>query len=396
MNPDQLVVDLTRRLVSAPSITGQESKGLRECREIMEELAFDEIWTDDVGNLIGRMGRSETGGILLDAHIDTVGPGKAEDWTVDPFGGLLRDQKIFGRGASDMKGALAAMLVAAGQLKEEGYEFQTPVTISASILEETTEGLALARILDDVRPELVVIGEATELKPNLGGRGRAEVKVEAFGRSAHSSSPSAGLNALDLMVPALGALRTLKLERDPRVGEALAVVTDLWSEPRPSRSVIPHYAAAVIDRRLLPGEAREEVLEGLRSHLESAGLTAVTDRPEGSGAGQVLISLVNEQVPTYTGKVLEGEKLAPAWVMDPSEPVISQALGALRRTGFDGEPGYYRFCTNGSMSAGLLGYLTIGFGPGEEKRAHVADEWIEVSELERALQGYRALMTALG
>ena len=388
------VASICQRLVQVPSVTGQEGPAVEECRKVMQELGFDRVWVDDWGNLIGQMG-SGRGGVLFDAHIDTVGPGKAEDWTRDPFGGTREGDLIYGRGSADMKGALAAMMVAAARLKEEGFGFESPVTVSATVLEETTEGVALARVLEDIDPRLVVVGEATQLAPNLGGRGRAEIRLEAVGQSAHSSSPEEGLNALDVMVPALERIAQMELPTDDRVGRALAVVTDLWSEPRPSRSVIPHYAAAVMDRRLIAGETKESTLEGLRAHLEPAVRGRILlEGFEEAAPGDLLLTVVDEEVRTYTGRRLSGEKVAPAWISEPADPPISRVLSALREAGFDREPGYYQFCTNASMSAGVMGYPTLGLGPGTEGRAHTADEWISLEELDGAERAYRAIMSS--
>ncbi len=385
------VVDLTRRLIAEPSPSGHEEAAIQVARKAMTELGFDQVWVDQAGNLVGKIeGISDQGGVLFDAHLDTVGPGEERLWSYDPHGGEVVDGKIYGRGSSDMKGALAAMLHGISSLRQQGVRPRTPIYVTASLLEEVTEGLALEPVLDQVRPGVVVIGEATDLCLNLGGRGRAEILLESTGRSAHSSQPHLGINALAQLARAVVQLEHLDWAHDDRVGDAISVPTDIWSRPFPSRSVLPDYAGALIDRRLVPGESPDSVIQDLVNQLKAAGLP-INEPGSEPQAGTIQVGIRSEDVKTYTGLVLSGEKFAPAWILDPQSPAAVAAAQAMRDVGLPASTGYFKFCTNGSTTAGKLGIPTIGFGPGTEDQAHTEDEWISVHALGQAALGYRAL-----
>ena len=109
------LVACTRALVRIPSVLGHEEAMAIRVRDEMQKLAFDAIETDEAGNVIGVVNGATSGPTLLfDAHMDTVDVVPREVWAHDPFGAELVDGRIYGRGSSDMKGALAAMLHAAG------------------------------------------------------------------------------------------------------------------------------------------------------------------------------------------------------------------------------------------------------------------------------------------
>ncbi|RYD02653.1 hypothetical protein N752_25365 [Desulforamulus aquiferis] len=113
----------------------------------------------------------------------------SRQWTKEPFGGELSEGRVYGRGASDMKGAVAAMVYALGAIAQ-GQERPTgDLYVSGTVQEENFEGVALASILEEVKPEVVIIGEATELRLNIGQRGRGELAVHTYGKSAHSANP---------------------------------------------------------------------------------------------------------------------------------------------------------------------------------------------------------------
>ncbi|MCL5676787.1 MAG: M20/M25/M40 family metallo-hydrolase, partial [Firmicutes bacterium] len=258
---------------------------------------------------------------------------------------------------------------------------------SGTVMEEVGEGVALEHILGEISPAGVIIGEATGLNLNIGQRGRAEILVETRGRSAHSANPQVGVNAVYKMLPFIKALRDLELPTDPRLGPAILELTDIISSPYPGASVVPERCRATYDRRLLSGEEPEGVLKPLRevaAHLQRA-----------EPYFQAQASIVPLQVTTYTGKLLEGTKFAPAWCMDADHPFVRLALEGLHNAGLQPRLGNYMFCTNGSASAGRLGIPTVGFGPCRESQAHVVDEYIDVAELLAAARGYYSLAKSL-
>ena len=154
-------------------------------------------------------GRGDHGGrpgptLLLDGHCDTVGIAPGVPWMHDPFGGEIEDGFIYGRGAADMKGALAAMIHAAAGVDRS--KLRGRVVVTATVMEENLEGAALKAVMDALRPDFVVIGEATELRlePRRPRPGRNP--PETLGRPAHSSTPQWGATPVLDMLPVIAAV----------------------------------------------------------------------------------------------------------------------------------------------------------------------------------------------
>jgi putative selenium metabolism hydrolase len=236
--------------------------------------------------------------------------------------------------------------------------------------------------MDEVKPDFVVIGEASELNLVRGGRGRAEIHLETIGRPAHSSSPHLGVNAIHLMMKVIAAVDQIKLGEHPLLGPAILALTDIISEPYPAYSVIPAICKATYDRRLLPGETVEEVLRAITSLSELKDINFKAKIAEGEHQA-------------YTGKVLTCNKFFPAWELGETHPFVQKALRGLRASGLDPDMRAYRFCTNAAYSIGVAGVPTIGFGPGAEGDAHVVDEKISLEELEKAALGYKGIIEAV-
>jgi putative selenium metabolism hydrolase len=293
---------------------------------------------------------------------------------------------VHGRGSADMKSAVAAMIVAGARVRAAGRPAGTLV-VSASVCEELFEGKGFAAVADAVRPDVVVIGEASELRLNRGGRGRAEVVVETAGVPAHSSTPHIGVNAVYQMMAALPRLRAVPLPTDPFLGPAMLELTDILSSPYPGASVLPVACRVTFDRRLLVGEDEDAVLGPLRAVLDQM----LREDARFKGAA----SIAQGEVRCYTGATLGGTKFAHAWAFPAEHPMVRRARAGLAATGQDAALGHYRFCTNGSYSGGVAHIPTLGYGPGRENQAHVTDEALALDQITRACAGYAALIRAL-
>ena len=377
----QQIVDIARDLVRVKSLAGQEAGVAQVVIDAMRAVGYDDVRVDGLGNVIGTLtpGPSPSkgeGGILFDSHIDTVEA--AGRWTKDPFGGEVSAGKLWGRGASDMKGALAACLCGAAYARADGRLKHT-VWVSASVSEEQIEGLALADVLADYRPSRVVICESTQLKLSIGGRGRAEVFLTVDGVPAHASTPHLGVNALKQAARLILALNEWTPPHDPVLGVGIFEPTEIISSPYPSVSVLPDRCRIRCDRRLLAGETERDVLDPINGVIESLRAR--------DGSFNARAEIDTETITTYTGAQRTGLKFQPAWKMDPDSAFVRAARAAL------GEPALstYSFCTNAARSAGMLGIPTIGYGPGREAYAHIADEFCELDQLWGAAEGYSAL-----
>ena len=375
------LIEFTQRLVRQPSPSCEEGPVTQIVLDEMKRLGFDRAWADENGSAVGVIEGTRPGPTLLfDAHTDTVGIAPGSVWTRQPFGAEIDGSFLYGRGVADMKGALAAMLHAAASVDKRVLAGK--VVVSASVMEEVYEGGALKTVMDEVKPDFVVIGEASELNLVHGGRGRAEIHLETIGRPSHSSSPHLGINAIHLMMKVIAAVDQIELGEHPLLGPGVLALTDIISEPYPAYSVIPARCKATYDRRLLPDETAEEVLAAITSlpELKDINFNAKVAKGEHQA---------------YTGKVLTCNKFFPAWELKENHPFVQTALHGLLASGLEPDMRTYRFCTNAAYSIGEAGTPTIGFGPGAEGDAHVVDEKISLDDLEKAAMGYKGIIEAV-
>ena len=383
------VISLCRDLVHAQSLSGQETHAAGVLKSFFAHRHFDTVETDCYGNVIGCIkGKHPGTKLLFDGHIDTVPVGTASAWTHDPFAATVEDGKIYGRGTSDMKGAVAAMACAAAQFAEDTRrDFAGEIYVAGVVHEECFEGVAAREISRRVQPDYVVIGESSALNLKIGQRGRAEIVVETFGVPAHSANPEKGVNAVYGMCRVVEAIRTLVPPEHPVLGKGILELTDIKSAPYPGASVVPEYCRATYDRRLLVGETEESVLAPLQTLLN-----------EMMSADPRLKAKVSYAVGTetcYTGKTITGKRFFPGWLYDENEPFVQQVLHELRADGFSHAVTQYNFCTNGSHYAGEAGIPTFGLGPSQENLAHTIDEYISIDQLTGAAACYGSVLRAL-
>ena len=383
------VVGLTRALIAQSSESGCENGVVAVLRRYMEKAGFDLVTSDEYGNLLGRLAGSRPGKrVLLDGHIDTVPVGDRSAWSHDPFSGEIVDGRLYGRGTSDMKGAVAAFTAAAGFFAEDrAGNFPGEIWVAGVVQEECFEGVAARAVSRAVRPDYVVIGEASQCDLKIGQRGRAEIVVETYGVPAHSANPEKGVNAVYAMGRVMEALRRLPPPEHPVLGKGILELTDIRSEPYPGASVVPAYCRATYDRRLLVGETPESVLAPIQAVLDSLAAADPSFRGR--------ISFAKGEARCYTGNTIQGERFFPGWLRDRKEPFIVDILAGLEAAGLTPAVRQYSFCTNGSHYAGEAGIPTVGLGPSREDLAHTVDEYVELEQLERACESYYALLGAL-
>lgn len=378
INSSDLVL-FTQSLVRAQSLSGDEEAAIDLIARQMSTLHFDDVYVDVNGSLIGLINGDHSGPtLLLDGHCDTVGIAPGATWLYDPYAATIDNDRIYGRGTSDMKGALAAMVFAAAAA--DRGKLHGRIAVSATVLEEVMEGGALRSIMERVSPDYVVVGEATGLRLAYGGRGRAEIHLESAGKPAHSSTPYLGVNAVHRMLEAIKAIEEMPLPSDRLLGEAIMVLTDIISDPYPGRSVIPSRCRVTYDRRVLPGETEDSVLQELHAL---------------PGMGEVTATIPHGEHETYTGEILSGPKFFPAWTIPKDHQLVQLALIGLRQAGINATLGAYQFCTNAAYSAGRGNVPTVGFGPSGEGQAHMVDEYIELHQLVTAARGYQGIIGAI-
>ncbi|WP_286910790.1 YgeY family selenium metabolism-linked hydrolase [Clostridium sp. UBA1652] len=383
------LTEVCQELIRNKSYSGEEKNVAEAIKTVFEELGYDDYFIDEYGNIIGHIKGNEEGKIILfDGHIDTVPVPDESKWTHNPYGAEIVDGKIYGRGTSDMKGQLSAMIVAAVCFAEDiKKDFKGDIYVAGVVHEEIFEGIASRKISEAVNPDYVVIGESSELNLKIGQRGRAEIVIETFGKPAHSANPEKGINAVYKMSKIIEKIQELETPMHPVLGKGILVLTDIKSSPYPGASVVPDYCKATFDRRLLVGETKESVLAPIKAFVEELM------KEDSELKAEVSYAKATENC--YTGSTISGERFFPGWLYEEKDEFVQIAYEGLKSAGLDPEITQYSFCTNGSHYAGEKGIRTIGFGPSKENLAHTIDEYIELEQLFIGAEGYYGILNSL-
>jgi putative selenium metabolism hydrolase len=185
------VINFLKDIIRIPSLSGEESKVALRVKDEFKKLGYDKLLYSTGGNVCGVRGNGALK-ILYDAHMDVVEPG--ENWKTPPYEPTEKDGYLIGRGAVDDKGPLASMIYggAAADITD------VTLYVLASVNEEVAEGNGLKEFFDEtkIKPDVVVIGEPSQLTAAVGNRGRIGLRIDIAGQSAHASDPSDGENAL--------------------------------------------------------------------------------------------------------------------------------------------------------------------------------------------------------
>jgi putative selenium metabolism hydrolase len=366
-------------IVRIPSPSTQEALVAERVAEEMEMLGLHGIRVDRMGNVIGWVG-ADTGPILmLNGHMDTVDVSDDAAWSRDPFGGEIDRGQLYGLGACDMKGALAAMIYGAHRLQRAGLPEKGRVLVACVVQEEPCEGLATRVLIEEegLTPDWVVIAEPSDLQISRGQRGRIEFLVTTRGRSAHASQPELGHNAIYTAARLVFGLELLgdQLGDDPFLGQGTLAVTDIRSSAG-SRNAIPDQCDLIIDRRLTLGETEAMALAEIQRVIAREGVRAEVQVTEYSAT-------------SYTGYECHAREFFPPWVIEEDHPLVETLKTAARaELGKKPKVGYWNFSTEGTYTAGIAGIPTVGFGPGDPREAHAANESVSISNVSAAASVY--------
>jgi acetylornithine deacetylase len=295
-----------------------------------------------------------TGGgrtLLLNGHLDTVGFGEMEQ----PLVPRAENGRLYGRGAYDMKGGLAACLVAAARAAGLGLRGDVVVT---AVVDEELGSIGTESVLRRVRADAAIVAEPTQMRIGIAHKGFVAFEIETHGRAAHGSRPDLGADAIAAMGPVLVALGDLDRElraRPPHpmlgTGSAHAGVVTGGTE----FSTYPERCLLQAERRTLPGETGVEA--------EIARLLGVAD-----GTWRVVGS-------------------RDPFELSPDEEIVA----LVARHAAAPEPVGESFWTDAALIADQ-GIPTVLFGPGGEG-AHAAVEWVSIADAERCADVFLAVST---
>lgn len=320
---------------------------------------------DNRSNVYARFEGSSDRAVTIDVHLDTVG---VEHMTDDPFDGRIEDGRVYGRGSVDTKATFAVVLQVLEELRAGGKRPIPTVNLVGTVSEEGGGLLGAARYRDWLlergqRIEQIVVAEPTMCAPVHGHKGGIGLDVTVHGHAAHSSKPHLGANALSGAARVVVAIddeqeRLEALEATTPVGKGTVSVTELAGGL--ARNIIPDECTLYVGRRTAPGEDIDQVRAALCHLIENsaAPLTTTIESLYGDGS--------------------------PGFYQDPSCSLVT-VLAQLADT----SPTTAEYGSN-ALKYGEVADQLVVFGPGSIDQAHQAVEWVDIGQLNRAVDVYRS------
>jgi succinyl-diaminopimelate desuccinylase len=384
---EEETLELTRQLVRIPSVTGQEGRQISEhmaawLRDAGLESGLQEAEPDRI-NVWARVDGASPGmRLLLNGHLDTK---PVENMTIDPFGADVKDGRLYGRGACDMKAAVAAAMIATRALKRSGIPFSGTLLFGSEVGEEGG-GWRLTDLVDGpCQCDAIICCEPTELDLHLGARGGFPAVVTVKGLATHTGTAYKGVNAIEKMSKVITAMYAMPCWQrvDPIWGRSPINSMEIHGGGKVTASV-PDECQTQFDIRLNPDLPPEKL---------AADLNALFERLRAEDP-QLNVGWNFRQFYTAPGLAVSGGR--PATEMPQDHPLVVSTLDAAEiatgvRPKLAGFPG--------GCSAGVLrrrdGTEGVIIGPGNLEQAHSADEWIEIDQISRAVRIYAALAVRL-
>ena len=381
----EALIDFTQQLVRIPSMPGQEGDVAAAIKAEMTRLGYDEVWTDEVGNVIGKVSGGSGPTILLNGHMDHVDPGPSEGWPYLPFSGQIVEGELWGRASVDMKGPVAAMIYGAALFKQ-GLTPPGDILMTVPVMEEVG-GLGSQHLGATLSADAAICGEPSRNILRRGHRGRIGLKVIFRGKAAHASMPHLGRNPHYTAAAFLAQLPTLQMVENLALGPATVAPT-LYSTDQNSFNVIPGEVQLDLDWRDVPDESAEAVVAKIQTLLDQT----IAARVDGVTAE---VTILETKLTTYTGVAKMYPAVFPSFVLAEDNPFIYASQNTLVEL-FAEDRGVdiWPFATDGGhlMAAGIP---TVGFGPGDEALVHTNQERIDLGQLKEAVGAYAALILAL-
>jgi len=364
MNP---LLEFARELIAIPSPSGDEARLAHRVASELKKLGYDEVWIDEAGNAIGRLQGAEPGpGWLFLTHLDHVDVGDEAAWPHPPFAGHLDEEgRLWGRGAVDIKGPLAATVYLKAFLKEQPRRDVYVV----SVVEEELGGRGAKHLVKTLgaRFGAAIVAEPSNLEVMYGHRGVARVRVRFLGHAHHAALAAPEENPHWALARFYDRLRAAKRPTHPLLGASQPTPTVLFADTQ-SQNRTPGKIELILDWRTV-GESPEAMRAFLAELLRD--LPTEAEVPELWEHGEL--------------------ENTPGFVTPPDHPLIKALLTAREAVlGAPGRPKLWFFATDGRYTA-AAGISTAGLGPGDPTLAHTEEEWVFAEDLLKAARIYAEL-----
>ncbi|MDW7671214.1 MAG: M20 family metallopeptidase [Bacillota bacterium] len=377
------LTELTQSLIRIPShkdTPGQERDIALYMNEYLRNHQIESVLHPVVGercNVIARVLGNGTGrSLMFNGHTDTVLP---YNMTVDPYAAEINDGNIYGRGAVDMKGALACFMMTLIVMRRTGFVPGGDVIFTGVIGEEgKSEGTEYI-VKSDIRADAAIVGEPSDYEYAVGHRGLEWFDVIIRGKSSHSGRPEQGVNAIELAMTFIQRVKQdlypiLKQKYDEYSGESVMNFGTITGGTE--QSTVADQCIIRLDRRYIPGETKESVM----------------------GEYQDIIDKLKAEDPAFSAEIRVTpdsllELFHPPLITSINEPIVSAVRESIKEV-IHREPTITRGI--GWSDAGLLKTYadipTVVFGPGDLSLAHTEEEHISIEDLNNGVDIYCRLI----
>ena len=375
---EEEITNLAQELIKIPS---DETAGEKEVCEYLESylksLGMKVRWQEVLPNrpnIIAEVIGDEVGkSIMFNGHVDTVPVGDIKKWSMDPYSAIIKDNKLFGRGSTDMKGAIASMIIAMKFIMNNVEKFNGKIIFTGVMAEETT-GLGTQKIVEEnIKADMAVVGEPSDEKIYRAHKGTMWFNLSTYGKLEHSSesnseSNNAIINMMKLIMEINEISKELETIENNLVGHPSINIGLIDGGTK--QNMIADSCRISIDRRTLPEEKTEEVLDKLRIRLD--GLRSLDDRL------------------TFD---LEIDTIREAVEVAESEQIVQEVKNALNKV-INKNPTIsgMKATTDMSILVNQGNIPSVIYGPGFIKQAHTVDEFIEVKRLVESSQVYTEIL----
>jgi len=372
------LVDLTIRLIQTPTENppGNEKVAARLLKPLLSKMGFNtRILLSPNGrwNLIAEKRWGGSGKTLIfNGHLDVVPVGDLSRWNYPPFQGKLSRGRIFGRGSSDMKGGIASFIHALSMIDRLKPPLRQGTVILHLVSDEEShghQGMGFLAQREKIQADAVLVGEPTDLQPVICQKGALWLRILTVGKSAHGSRPILGVNAIEKMMKLIDRFNFMPFEKEhPLLGKPTLSIGTIHGGTKVN--VVPDRCEIEADRRMLPGERKEDVLREIREILDPLG----------------------PRDPLFQYRLEEIDFAEPSEV-DPGEEIVKTGVKAIQTVmgkkpqlrGFSGFTDS-RFYTNQCHIPTLI------FGPGGVDQSHTTNESVEVDALVHAAHIYTTIL----
>jgi acetylornithine deacetylase/succinyl-diaminopimelate desuccinylase family protein len=372
------LVELTTRLIqiSTENPPGNEKVAAQFLKPILSKMGFKiktvlspkGRWNLAAEKRWGRGGRT----LIFNGHLDVVPAGDPSRWKYPPFQGKLSKGRIYGRGASDMKSGIASFIHALSVIDLSKIKLHQGGAILHLVSDEEShghQGMGFLTRRGGIQGDAALVGEPTDLQPVIAQKGALWLRISTLGKSAHGSRPHLGVNAIEKMTKLMERLNSIPLEKEhPLLGKPTLGIGTIQGGTK--INIVPDRCEIEVDRRMLPGEKKEEVLGELKAIMDS----------------------LQSQDPFFQYRMEEIDFAEPSEV-NPEEEIVKMGVEAIQEV-MGTKPSLRAFSgfTDSRFYINQCNIPALIFGPGGTDQSHTTDESVEVDALLHAAHIYGLIL----